>query len=124
MIFSNIIYRRNIGYGISMEPLIETGDVLLIQNFPNLNQNLEGKVVSYETKLSHVTHRVLKDEGEIVYFQGDNSPYVDSPVFREEITGIVAFIMPSWFWIADFGILIGALASLVIMLCWMVKNET
>lgn len=107
-----------------MSPLIVTGDIVYIQTFSDLDQNLEGKVISYDTTTSYATHRVVNDYGDYLITRGDNCDINDPIIMRSQIFGIVDFIMPSWFWIVDFGILIGALVGLCLLLGWMIKYES
>ncbi len=84
--------------GISMEPALETGDVVLL-NLGFDPASLEsGDIVKYDRGVLPVVHRVVSVEGEaggvIVTTKGDNVLSPDPPVDGRAIDGKVVFAIP------------------------------
>jgi signal peptidase I len=63
-------------HGISMEPLIHAGDLVVVRSEPNYRV---GQVVAYHSKLLNtvVLHRIIRIEHGHYYFKGDNNSFVD-----------------------------------------------
>ena len=90
-------FSKAITEGKSMEPTLHTGDIVFRGVYEDINQDLTGRIITYDLIDKGVCHRVIKDEGEIVYCLGDNNINPDNPVMRSQITGVVSFFVPWWF---------------------------
>lgn len=60
--------------GISMEPTLYTGDLVILQAQP---EYAVGDIVAYEVNGGNVIHRIVGIEGEQFILQGDNKPGID-----------------------------------------------
>ncbi len=65
-----------ITHGISMEPLIHAGDLVLVRPADNYRV---GQVVAYHSTLLHtvVLHRIIRIDGGHYFFKGDNNNFID-----------------------------------------------
>jgi signal peptidase I len=68
--------RYLITHGISMEPLLHTGDLVLIRPVDNYRV---GQVVAYHSTLLHtiVLHRIIRIQGGHYFFKGENNDFID-----------------------------------------------
>lgn len=75
--------------GKSMEPLLWTGDVVVVYKSSEIRV---GDVVIYESRGSYVIHRVIEvcDNGYLI--KGDNNPIYDGCIPKELIVGKVLSI--------------------------------
>jgi len=90
----------------SMRPLIDTGDVAIITDVPNIDAIKQGDIIQFRAKDADFTimHRVIEinQEGNTKLFvtKGDANKDVDpEPVHPSQITGKVVFVIPKVGWV-------------------------
>ena len=116
-------FSKAITEGKSMEPTLHTGDIVFRGVYEDVNQDLTGRIITYDLIDKGVCHRVIKDEGEIVYCLGDNNINPDNPVMRSQITGVVSFYVPSWFFAFEMMLILGVLCLGMYMISESINNE-
>ncbi|MEM0025067.1 MAG: signal peptidase I [Zestosphaera sp.] len=75
--------------GKSMEPLLWTGDVVVVYKSSEIRV---GDVVIYESRGSYVIHRVIEVRSNCYLIKGDNNPIPDGCIPKELIAGKVLSI--------------------------------
>jgi signal peptidase I len=90
-----------ITHGVSMEPLLHTGDLVLVR--PSDNYRV-GQVVAYHSTLLHtvVLHRIIRIQHGHYFFKGDNNSFVDPTHPTRRL-----LIGSMWVHIANGGVLLG-----------------
>ena len=92
----------------SMRPLIDTGEVAIITDVPNMDAIEQGDIIQFRAKDADFTimHRVIEinQEGDtktkLFVTKGDANKDLDSdPVHPGQITGKVAFVIPKVGWV-------------------------
>jgi len=79
--------------GVSMEPTINTGDLLIIEKKESPNFNVKiGDILIFEYNGKLVGHRLINIRNNIYYTKGDNSRGVEE-VREEQIIGKVVGII-------------------------------
>lgn len=80
--------------GSSMIPTIFNGDIIIVQEF---NEITEGKIYLYTDRLSPterlVCHRLVRVDGNKLFFKGDSRQQVDFPINKNQIIGEVVDII-------------------------------
>ena len=99
---STIYYKRVIAIGESMDPTIGQYSIAFVQNYPDLDQDLTGKIVAYDKVNYNVIHRVIEDNNDYLVTRGDNCDKNDAIVMRSQLTGIMDFSLPYFFWIIEY----------------------
>ncbi|MEM4572576.1 MAG: signal peptidase I [Zestosphaera sp.] len=75
--------------GKSMEPLLWTGDVVVVYKSSEIRV---GDVVIYESRGSYIIHRVIEVRSNCYRIKGDNNPIPDGCIPKELIAGKVLSI--------------------------------
>ncbi|HEX7096839.1 MAG TPA: signal peptidase I, partial [Acidimicrobiales bacterium] len=88
--------------GISMEPGMHTGDVVITRDV-DPHEIEVGDVIRFRRGNGSVVHRVIEvrigADGEPEFVtQGDNNPAPDSPVRADDVVGVFAFRIPKVGW--------------------------
>lgn len=116
MLIANLYYTKNIAVGTSMEPTIPDESVVFMQTFSDLDQNLTGKIISYETVTKNTVHRVVADHGDYLITKGDNTDRIDPIVMREQVNYIVDFSLPYFYMFFDIALVwIGIVVAFLIV---------
>lgn len=78
------------GRGMSMYPLVRTGDILLVEPTSAAKLNI-GDIVFYRLPTgNYVVHRLIKKNGTATLLtKGDNLSYYDTPISVDEVLGKV-----------------------------------
>jgi len=85
------VFRVN---GTSMNPTLKTGDIVVIGK--GINGNLTNEIVVFEDhKIGLIVHRVIADNSEMVMTQGDANDSPDGWITKENVIGVVVFVIPS-----------------------------
>ncbi len=85
------------GYGMatvlsgSMEPEISKGDLLIIREVDELNEN---DIVVFEDKSALVVHRIIGMQGDKIITKGDANNVADEPIEKSLVRGEVLFWIP------------------------------
>jgi len=108
--------------GRSMYPILKNEDYVIVSRDIK-NINLTDKIVMFNSGNALVTHRLVKDEGEMVLTKGDANGLFDKWIPKSDIYGIVIFIIPFWIIYIILGILIVALSSCLVIWFRMIKNS-
>ena len=87
---SKIIYTGH-GQGRSMQPVINEGDKLYVEQV-KLNKIRVGDIVVFYNLRNLIGHRVIKIIGNQIITKGDNIPYFDKPLKPREILGKIVHI--------------------------------
>ena len=93
------------GYGMatvlsgSMEPEISKGDLLIIREVDELNEN---DIVVFEDKSSLVVHRIIEMQDEKIITKGDANNVADEPIEKSLVRGKVILWIPFVGTIIDF----------------------
>ncbi len=113
--------RYVVTHGISMKPLLHTGDLVLVRPADDYKV---GQVVAYHSTLLHtvVLHRIIRIEGSHYVFKGDNNDFIDpTRPTRSLLIGRMWLLIPNggvlmtWLhtpWVA--ALLLGGVAALVL----------
>lgn len=95
-LFGKAVYRV---VSESMEPIIMTGDVIIVEEVGDLSELKVGDVITYRAKEgafknlpagTPVTHRIVKIEGSVITTKGDNdevAPVPDKPISFDDVIG-------------------------------------
>lgn len=75
--------------GKSMEPLLWTGDIVIVYKSDEIRV---GDVVIYKSRENYVIHRVIEIRSNCYLIKGDNNPLPDGCIPKELITGKVLSI--------------------------------
>lgn len=75
--------------GNSMEPALQTGDVVIVIKRISIRDISVGDVVVYRRGGALIIHRVVAVSDGILITKGDNNPLVDPPVSFENVIGKV-----------------------------------
>jgi signal peptidase I len=75
----------------SMEPTLEVNDWVIIRR---TNQVDVGDVVVYQQGRDLIIHRLVAQDGEILYTQGDASKTMDEPVELSAVKGVMVGRVP------------------------------
>ncbi len=75
--------------GSSMEPTLQTGDLVIVLRKISVNDMSIGDVVVYRRGSTLIIHRIVMIEGNTVITKGDNNWVVDPPVSSDAIVGKV-----------------------------------
>jgi len=85
------VFRVN---GTSMNPTLKTGDIVVIGK--GINGNLTNEIVVFEDhKIGLIVHRVIADNSEMVMTKGDANNSSDGWITKENVIGVVVFVIPS-----------------------------
>ena len=88
-------------HGISMEPMMHTGDLTIIRRVPASELQL-GDVIQFQLHGRYVIHRIIriemKDGRRIITTQGDNVFSPDEPVDEGAVRGKMLFFVPKIGW--------------------------
>ena len=79
------IYKVQTG---SMEDNIHTGDYILLLKKSDYNV---GDIVTFKVKDYHVTHRIIKENGDKIITKGDANNKEDEEISKKDIIGKVVF---------------------------------
>jgi hypothetical protein len=81
------------GRGMSMYPLVQTGDTLRIEPASATELNI-GDIVFYRLPIgTYVIHRLIKKNGNATLItKGDNQPHYDTPISIDDVLGRVVQI--------------------------------
>lgn len=119
-ICQGFVFEKSIVHGQSMYPTLKNGET--IWSLKILDQNLTGKIISYETDDRVVCHRVVENHGDYVVTKGDNNPANDPwQVEKSQISSRVLFILPFWCWFLDVGCFMG-ICALGVGIVWKAKE--
>lgn len=75
--------------GSSMEPTLQTGDLVIVLRKISVNEMSVGDVVVYRRGSMLIIHRIVMIEGNTFITKGDNNWVVDPPVSSEAVIGKV-----------------------------------
>ena len=85
------VFRVN---GTSMNPTLKTGDIVVIGR--EINGNLTNEIVVFEDHTNGlIVHRVIADNSEMVLTKGDANNSPDDWITKENVIGVVVFVIPS-----------------------------
>ena len=80
--------------GTSMNPTLKAGDLVVIGK--EINGNLTNEIVVFEDPIyGLIVHRVIADNSEMVMTKGDANNGPDGWITKENIIGVVIFVIPS-----------------------------
>lgn len=120
-------YKPAIVVSGSMEPMIKTGSLLLVDK---KDKNIEiGDVIAYKNHNMEVSHRVVEITSNGYVTKGDNNDNVDFYQVREsDITGTVIFSIPKLGYALDWvrstqGIIVIATICTGCILMGLLRNE-
>lgn len=89
--------------GISMEPNLRTGDIVITRNIP-ANEVKIGDVVSFKEGKNIILHRVVSiqegGDGRIFITKGDNVQVLDRPWAEGQLQGKLVLVIPKVGWIS------------------------
>jgi len=84
------VFRVN---GTSMNPTLKTGDIVVIGR--GINGNLTNEIVVFEDdRIGLIVHRAIADDSEMVMTQGDANNSPDGWIAKENVIGVVVFVIP------------------------------
>ena len=79
--------------GTSMNPTLKTGDIVVIGK--GINGNLTDEIVVFEDHtIGLIVHRVIADNSEMVMTKGDANDSPDGWITKENVIGVVVFVIP------------------------------
>lgn len=88
--------------GVSMEPSMEVGDVVLMRETDPENIKV-GDVIQYRVPVGSIIHRVIEieetDTGLVFITQGDNNNTPDEPVLESQVEGRIVYTIPKVGWV-------------------------
>ena len=88
--------------GVSMEPTLKTGDVVVTRDVPVEDVRV-GDIIRYRDENSHVLHRVVliqSARGAVQFVtQGDANNTLDEPVHGDRLEGKVVLVVPKVGWV-------------------------
>jgi signal peptidase len=89
--------------GVSMEPTLETGDVVITRKIPTEDIKV-GDIIHYRSENGSVLHRVVDIQtgtrGLVFVTRGDNNNVNDDPVLASQVEGEVVVTIPKIGWVA------------------------
>ncbi|MEM3448317.1 MAG: signal peptidase I [Nitrososphaeria archaeon] len=81
--------------GMSMFPVMEHNDTCFIKKGGSKIDYSVGDIIEYipcirtQFRMEHITHRIIKKEGNMIITKGDNNPYEDKPIKWDSVVGKV-----------------------------------
>src|SRR5579875_1517807 len=114
--------RYVVTHGVSMKPLLHTGDLVLVRP---ADRYRVGQVVAYRSTVLHtvVLHRIIHIDGSHYVFKGDNNSFIDpTRPTRSQLIGRMWLLIPnggvvlSWLhtpWVA--AVLLGGVAAVLLL---------
>lgn len=78
----------------SMEPALQTGDVVIEKILKKDDSIKENDIISYKTEDYIVTHRIIEIGEDFVITQGDANNAKDEPIKKDSIIGKVIKVIP------------------------------
>ncbi len=82
-----------IATGMSMNPTINAGDVLILDK-PDILLIDEGDIIAYRGNDSIIVHRVIEVRDGYLITKGDNNQSNDAPVSKDNYVGRVVYTIP------------------------------
>lgn len=80
--------------GTSMNPTLKAGDIVVIGR--EINGNLTNEIVVFEDdRIGLIIHRAIADNSEMVMTKGDANNSPDGWITKENVIGVVVFVIPS-----------------------------
>lgn len=80
--------------GTSMNPTLKAGDIVVIGK--ETNGNLTNEIVVFEDHTNGlIVHRAIADNSEMVLTKGDANNGPDGWITKENVIGVVVFVIPS-----------------------------
>ena len=104
-------YFVSVANGNSMYPTMTDNEICVFLISKDIK---EGEIGLYNDGEDLVVHRVVHIQNGKYYFKGDNNDYVDAPVTKDQILGVLVFHIPAWKYNALFiTIIIGSCSGVV-----------
>ena len=80
------------GFGLSMSPVIEPGDMVYYKEIKNGSEIKRGDIVIFSKDKKLIAHRYISRKADFYICKGDNLLVFDAPVNRNAIQGKVILI--------------------------------
>jgi signal peptidase I len=122
LVSENVFFEKKRTVGESMEPTLHEGSMVYLYRISVTPKN--GDIIAFPyNSTSDALHRVVKIENGFVTTKGDNNPYSDNSIKVEDVKGVVAFILPSFFCFIDALLVLAIYGFFMLIVLLAVKRE-